>query len=142
MVRIHTCEAFAVDVDYDEARIEIVRSERRFRTLQSFVSSVDAVLRAIEAAEASSFALLYDCRAAPRPSSRAYKRAILHMAEHLARRFEPVAFVLSTQEAIEEVLPQADARIDFFTNPQAAKNAIRHQVESTRVPLYEARLSS
>lgn len=142
MVRIHTCEFFSVDVDHEEARIEVVRSERRFRTLQSFVSSVDEVIRAIEGAGASAFALLYDCRLAPSPSSRAYKRAILHMVQHLARRFEPVAFVLSSQAVIEEVLPQADARIDFFTNPEAAKNAIRHQVESTRVPLFEARLSS
>jgi hypothetical protein len=142
MVRIHACEFFAVHVDYDEARVEIVRSERRFKTLQSFVSAVDDVLRAVESAEASSFALLYDCRRAPSPSSRAYKRAILHMIEHLARRFEPVAFVLSSQAAIEEVLPQTDGHIDFFTNTEAAKTAIRHQVESTRMPLFEARLSS
>jgi len=142
MVRIHGCEFFAVHVDYEEARIEVVRSDRRFRTLQSFVSAVDAVISAVDQAGAASFALLYDCRLAPSPSSRAYKRAILHMVEHLARRFEPVAFVLSSQTAIEEVLPHADARIDFFTNPEAAKTAIRHQVESTRVPLFEARLSS
>src|SRR5688572_33324191 len=137
MVRIHTCEFFEVEVDHEDARIEVTRSARRFRTLQSFVSAVDDVVRAIEQAGANSFALLYDCRLAPSPSSRAYRRAILHMVEHLARRFDPVAFVLSSQAAIEEVLPHADRRIDFFTNPDAAKNAIRHQVESTRVPLFE-----
>jgi len=142
MVRVHTCEFFVVDVDHDDARVEVVRSARRFRTLQSFVSAIDEVLRAIDQAGASSFALLYDCRQAPSPSSRAYKRAILHMIEHLAKRFEPVAFVLSSQAAIAEVLPQASPSIDFFTNTEAAKNAIRHQVESARIPVYAARLSS
>jgi hypothetical protein len=142
MVRVHACEFFAVEVDHEDARVEVVRSARRFRTLQSFVAAIDSVLRAIEGAGAASYALLYDCRAAPSPSSRAYKRAILHMIEHLANRFEPVAFVLSGQAAIEEVLPHASARIDFFTNPEAAKNAIRHQVESSRMPMFEARLTS
>jgi len=142
MVRVHTCEFFAVDVDFEEARVEVVRSERRFRTLQSFVSAVDAMLHAVDGAGAGSFALLYDCRLAPSPASRAYRRAVLHMVEHLARRFEPVAFVLSSQAAIEEVLPYADRRVDFFTNPAAAKNAIRHQAESSPHPVFQARLSS
>jgi hypothetical protein len=128
MVRIHACEFFTVEIDYGDRRVEVVRSDRRFRTLQSFVAAIDDVLRAVEANGASSFALLYDCRQAPSPSSRAYKRAILYMVQHLAHRFEPVAFVLSSPAAIEEVLPQADRKIDFFTNPEAAKNAIRHQV--------------
>jgi|GEM_PF-1368667 len=142
MVRIHACEFFAVEVDYDERRVEVVRSERRFRTLQAFVAAVDDVLRAIESGGAASFALLYDCRLAPSPASRAYKRAILHMVQHLARRFETVAFVLSSQAAIEEVLPHADRKIDFFTNPQAAKNAIRHQVESSPRPVFRARVGA
>jgi len=142
MVRIHACEFFAVEVDYGDRRVEVVRSGRRFRTLQSFVAAVDDVLRAIEANGAASFALLYDCRLAPSPASRAYKRAILHMVQHLARRFETVAFVLSSQAAIEDVLSQADRRIDFFTNPEAAKNAIRHQIESSRQPAFQARVGA
>ena len=142
MVRIHSCEFFAVEVDYDARRVEVVRSARRFRTLQSFVSAVDELLRTVESAGAASFALLYDCRMAPSPSSRAYKRAILHMVQHLARRFDAVAFVLSSQAAIEELLSQADPSVDFFTNPEAAKNALRHLAESSPRPVFAARLSS
>lgn len=124
VVRVLSNPYYTVDIYVDEERIDARRSERSFTSRSEILRSAESLLAAIEKADANHFALLLDARNAPTPSDPKYEKANIKAAWHLCSRFDHVAIVLESIDAIEKAKASVPTGVHLFTNPVGARRAL------------------
>lgn len=125
MRRIFENAHYFVDVDESARRIEMERTSVAFDGLPAVLGTLDRVMEAVRAAGAEDFLLLVDSTNAPAPPGPRYEKGFSKLAQFLARHFDRIAVVVSSREAaLREFEKAPGENVDFFTNREAARNAL------------------